>query len=334
MDNDTPEQTTSPEDIASFLLSPDEGQPQSPEPEAGNQPDAEIEESQVQPDDTDESEDAGDDADNDSDEEAEQPGQANTAPADDQVVTWQTATGETFEAPISELKAGYMRSADYTQKTQALAADRKAAEQALQSKVQEAERYTADLGRLATIGEQVKTYETWLAQAAQRGEDPQAIAQAQAQYVLLRQQHEDARGALLQKRQQLMQESEQQRAQEFQQATQAALEHLGKVIPNFDANTHIPAMREYGLKAGFTPEELAQTSDKRHFEVLWKASQWDALQAKKPEAVNRLKAAPPKTTKPGTSAPPPNAVERATKQFKAKKDVHSLAALLAAHDLV
>lgn len=334
MENDTPEQTTSAEDIATGLLYPEEGQPQSPEPETEDQQDGEIEEGQEAPDETDESEDAGEEADNESEDEDEQPGQADSAPADDQVVKWQTANGETFEAPLSELKAGYMRSADYTQKTQALAEDRKAAEQALQSKVQEAERYTEELGRLATIGEQVKNYETWLAQAAQRGEDPQVIAQVQAQYVLLRQQHEDARGALLQKRQQLMQQAEQQRSQEFQQATQAALEHLGKVIPKFDAATHIPALREYGLKSGFTADELAQTSDKRHFEVLWKASQWDALQAKKPEAVARAKAAPPKTTKPGHSAPPPSAVDRAAKQFKAKKDAHSFAALLAATNSV
>ncbi len=88
------------------------------------------------------------------------------------------------------------------------------------------------------------------------------------------------------------------------------------------------------MKAGFAPEELAQVSDKRHMEVLWKASQWDALQAKKPDALAKVRQAPPKTTKPGNSAPPPTAVERAQKQLKARPDARSFAALLAATDSI
>ena len=327
------EDQISAEDIAAGILGADEGQPADREPDEDEQAAAADEDSQDPPDNADESDDDGQHG-ADTDDESQQPGQAAQAPADDVVVKWETGTGETFEAPLSELKAGYMRSADYTQKTQALADDRRQAEQSLQAKVQEAERYTTELGKLATIGEQVKQYEAWLSTAAQRGEDPQTIASAQSQYLLLRQQHEDARNGLLAKRQHLMQEAEQQRALQFQQATQAALEHLGKVIPGFDANTHIPALREYGIKAGFTPDELAQTSDKRHFEVLWKASQWDALQAKKPEAVAKVKAAPPKTTKPGASAAPPTKLERAQKQFKAKPDARSLAAMLAETDFI
>lgn len=327
-------QSISAEDVAASLLFPEDSQPETEQESDDQQPGA-NEESQEQSVDEDESEqDEGDDAQSESEDEAEQPGQANTAPADDTVVKWETGTGETFEAPLSELKAGYMRNADYTQKTQALADDRKQAEQELQGKIQEAERYTNELGRLATIGEQIRTYEAWLAQAAQRGEDPAAIAQAQSQYLLLRQQHEDARGALLQKRQALTQQAAQLTAQEFEQASQDALAHLGKIIPQFDPNTHIPALKEYGIKSGFTPAELAQVSDKRHFEVLWKASQWDALQAKKPDAVAKAKAAPPMTTKPGSSTPPPSALDRANKQFKAKKDAKSLAAMLAATNFI
>jgi hypothetical protein len=131
-----------------------------------------------------------------------------------------------------------------------------------------------------------------------------------------------------------MSEAEQQRSQQFQQASNKALEHLGSVIPKFDASTHIPALRDYGIKAGYSADELAQVADKRHLEVLWKASQWDSLQAKKPEAVAKVKAAPPKTTKPGNSVAPPSAVDRANKQFKAKPDAHSLAKLLEATNFV
>lgn len=326
------DQDISAADVAMSILYPEEDQPEDRESEPEGTESTATEEATEEPVNDAESEEGGEEP--DSEDDAEQPGQADTAPADDVVVKWQTATGETFEAPLAELKAGYMRSADYTQKTQALAEDRKQAEQALVSKIQEAERYTADLGKLAALGEQVRSYEAWLAQATQRGEDPQAIAQAQAQYVLLRQQHEDTRAGLLQKRQQLVQEAEQQRAQQIEQANKEALEHLGRVIPSFDPHQHLPALREYGLKAGYSPEELAQVADKRHFEVLWKASQWDALQTKKPEAVARAKAAPPKTTKPGNSATPPTAIERAEKRFKAKKDARSFADLLAATNFV
>ena len=157
MENDV--QSISAEDVAASLLFPEDSQPDEQEQESGDQQEAASEDTQEQSVDEDESEqDEGEDAQSESEEDAEQPGQA-TAPADDTVVKWETGTGETFEAPLSELKAGYMRTADYTQKTQALADDRKQAEQELQGKIQEAERYTSDLGRLATIGEQIRTYE-------------------------------------------------------------------------------------------------------------------------------------------------------------------------------
>ena len=50
----------------------------------------------------------------------EEAGQAQ-APADDAVVKWQLPNGETIEAPLAELKSGYLRQQDYTQKTQQLA---------------------------------------------------------------------------------------------------------------------------------------------------------------------------------------------------------------------
>ncbi len=204
--------TISVEEIAAAVLGEEEGQPET-ELESSQEAGAEDQESpeqQVESEEGDGEAPEGEEAATEDD----AAGQPETAPADDSVVKWTTASGETFEAPIAELKAGYMRQTDYTQKTQSLADERKQVEQALQHKVQEIERYTSEIGELSSIRQRVGQYEQWLAQAAQSGQDPQTIAQAQSEYLMLRQQFQDKQQALVQKREQLTRESETTRTQE------------------------------------------------------------------------------------------------------------------------
>lgn len=316
------EQAISLEQFAGALAAADEGQPDHPEleldeqqpPAAEGQPDANAEAEGA------EEQSEGQEA------EAEQAEQPKEDSDPDPVISWTTANGETFEVKTSELQAGYMREADYRHKTQNLAEERRRAEQTIQAKFQEAEQYAADLAQLHSAQSQLAQFEQ-LDWNALYESDPAQAAKLQGQYLMLR----DRARELATGHQAKQQQIQQQRAQQFHQATQEAVEHLRKVVPNFGEST-LKELQDFGLKAGFTAQELAQVADKRHFEVLWKAAQWEALQAKKPEVTNKVKQLPPKTTKPGASAPPPTAIEKAQKQFAAKRDVKSYAQLLYLHD--
>lgn len=304
------------EQFAQSLTEASEGQPETPEPEqveadqaAEGQPEAEAqveEEAQADP-----------------ETEAEQEEQPPEESSDDQVIKWQTANGETYEVPVSELKQGYMRDADYRQKTQTLAEERRQAEQTIQQKFTEAETFAADLAKLHSTAEQIKQYEALDWENLEQ-QDPTQAMRLWRQY----QQLKDSASRLAHEFQEKQQQNEQQRRQAFLQATKEAEEHLKKVIPNFGPQA-LQQMREYGLKEGFTAEELANTADKRHLTALWKAAQWDALQAKKPETVKALAKVPAKAP-PSKQAPTKH--EQVLKQASNKKafTVNEFAALLKA----
>lgn len=255
----------------------------------------------------------------------EQDGQPQ-GPTDDAVVKWETAAGETFEVPVSELKNGYMRDADYRQKTQALADERKVATQQLQQQAAEIEALGPELGVLTSLQQQLQQYQQ-LDWNAIRAADPQQHSQLLADYLLLKDRVGEAKQSIANRRQQIQTAQ----AQSFAQATKEAAEHLRRVIPNFGDAT-IKQMSEFGKKAGFTEAELSAVADKRMLETLWKASQWDALQAKKPAVDNKVKALPPKKA-PATTAPPRNTKhEQINKALQSKRalSTNDFAALLKA----
>lgn len=261
--------------------------------------------------------------------EAEAPGEQDgqpQGPTDDAVVKWETAAGETFEVPVSELKNGYMRDADYRQKTQAVAEERKAAMQQLQQQAAHIEALAPELGALNGLQQQLQQYQN-LDWNAIRAADPQQHSALLADYLLLKDRVGEAQQRIAARREQINAAQ----LQSFQQATKEAAEHLKRVIPNFGDAT-IRQMQEFGKKSGFTDAELANVADKRMLETLWKASQWDALQAKKPAVENKVKALPPKKA-PATSAPPRNAKqEQITKALQSRRAMSTddFAALLKA----
>lgn len=257
---------------------------------------------------------------------AEGAGQAVEAPADDAVVKWHAADGSDIEVPISELKASYLRHSDYTQKTQALAEERKQAEAAVAQQFQQALQLTRDHAKLLSLQEDLSVYQKadWNALYAQ---DPNEAGRLQAQWRQTEAQARELAAGL----QSAALQSSQAQAQRLQQATQQAMEALQREIPGFGAET-IKAARETALAHGFSEAELAGITDARTFKVLHEAAQWRALQAKKPAVQNKVAAAPPKATKPGSATQPSTRKEVAFKQMQSKRDVNSLAAFLAASE--
>lgn len=257
---------------------------------------------------------------------AAEAGQAPAAPADDVVVTWTTAGGEAIEAPLAELKSGYLRQQDYTHKTQALADERKQVEVVVAQQFQQAQQLTRDHAKLLQLQEDLGAYQKadWNALFAQ---DPTEASRLQAQWRQAEGQARELVGGI----QAATQQREQQRQQAVQAATQAAMTTLQGAIPGFGQET-IKAARETALSHGFTEAEIEGITDARTFKVLHEAAQWRALQAKKPAVQNKVAAAPTKVTKPGASTQPASRLDQAWKQVNSRGDVHSLAALIAAQE--
>lgn len=257
---------------------------------------------------------------------AQEAGQATEAPADDLVVKWKAADGSDIEAPIAELKAGYLRHADYTQKAQQLGEERRQAAELVAQQHQQAQQLTRDHAKLLQLSDQLAMFQKadWDALFQQ---DAIEASRLQAQWRQTEAQAQQLSHGL----QLAAQQQQQQAAQRHQQASQEALAALQSDIPGF-GKEHLVAMKEAGLAHGFTEAELSQVADARTLKVLHEAAQWRALQAKKPAVQQKVQAAPPKASKPGAAGVPPSKAEQAWKQMQARGDVHSLAAVLAAQE--
>lgn len=257
---------------------------------------------------------------------ADDEGQATQAPADDAVISWTTAGGEALEAPLSELKAGYLRQSDYTQKTQALAEERKQASEQVAKQYQQVQEFAREQAQLMNMQEQLALFAKadWNALYEQ---DPTEAGRLQAQWRQLEARAQDTARSFQAK----VQQREAEQATQFQQRTQEALQTMQRDIPGFGAE-HLKAMQETGIAHGFTDAELSQVADARTLKVLHEAAQWRALQAKKPETKQKVQAAPPKASKPGAASVPQSKREAAWKQLNARRDVDSLAALIAASE--
>lgn len=249
------------------------------------------------------------------------------APSDDAVIKWNTPGGE-VEASLSELKSGYLRQADYTQKTQQLSEERKQAAQQLQQQVQSIGQMSQDVASLMQLQANLKQFDgiDWNAAYQQ---DPTEAGRLHAMW----QQTDYAAKQLASKinhdRQAYEQASNQERAQQLQHATHEAMQVLQRDIPGFGPET-INAARAVAIDLGYSDDELVNLTDPRAFKVLHEAAQWRALQAKKPGVQQQVKAAPPKASKPGKAAVPASKQEAAWRNMQAKGDVNSLAAFIAA----
>lgn len=265
-------------------------------------------------------------ADGDADAAAQDAGQAAQAPDDDLVVRWNAPDGSAIEAPIAELKAGYLRHADYTQKAQQLGEERRQAAEQVSQQFQQAQQLTREHAWLMQMAEQLELYQKadWDA-LYQR--DPTEASRLQAQW----RQTEAQATQLAHSLQAAVQQQEQMAVQRHEHASQQALAALQSAVPGFGRD-HLMAMRHTGLAHGFTEAELSQVSDARTLKVLLEAAQWRALQARRPGVQQQVRAAPPKASKPGAAGVPPSKIDAAWKQLNARRDVNSLAALLAAQE--
>ena len=230
---------------------------------------------------------------------------------------------EEKDLTLEELAAGYMQSADYTRKTQAVAAQEKQRQEqyfnAIQQTTQQAQQQLGALRQvvIATAAPELKELTPELAFT-----DP-------ARYVQLQAKHQQLQHVLAQIDAQdgeLKQQREATERQQREQSVRDSLDYLSREIPGFNLEKEAPKLMESGKRYGFSEQELANVIDGRMLHVLYEAAQWRQLQAQKPKALQKVAEAP-KVIKPAAPQPKkPNqsALERLKKTGRPSELVNFL----------
>ena len=200
--------------------------------------------------------------------------------------------GEEVEVTLDELQNGYSRQQAYTKRSMELAEQRKAfeAEQAETRQIRDA--YAQQLDQLAAQ----------IQQTTQQEPDWRALAETMSERDLFLYKAEWDQ----QKEYQKQVQAEQQRiaAEKSREQEQELRKHLE--VQRTDMLNRIPAWQDEDVREaerrevityaqkriGFSEEEIANASDARAIELLYKAWQWDQLQEKKPAAKKRTRKAP------------------------------------------
>ena len=203
--------------------------------------------------------------------------------------------GQEVPVTLDELKAGYSRQSDYTQKTMQIAEERKALE--------------ADRQNLQTL---INDYQNALQSPMPAMEPPvrpdaklwdEDPIEAMRQTELYRQKMEDFQAESA-KHQHLQQQAMAQKQQQMQEALNQQQVALKERIPEWQneetATREKQEIRRFGLSMGFTENELAQIYDSRAVQVLRDAMRYNQLQTKR----GKVRQAPQgKSLAPGTPTP-------------------------------
>jgi hypothetical protein len=228
------------------------------------------------------------------------------------------AAGEEREVTLDELIKSYQLGTDYTKKSQAVAEERKVVE-AERQRIEEA-RYLRDqyAERLQVIEQMLNQQpETenldYLKETDPIGYAVKVAELSQREKQLAQVRAEQARIADQQQREQ---------QEQLGQVVQAESRKLAEVIPEYadpqKGETLRRELREFGLKAGFSDQELANVYDSRAVLTLYKAMQYDKLQSAKPGITKKVNEAP-KVMKSGVSQPRDSSDEMKKLKARAKQ---------------
>jgi hypothetical protein len=218
--------------------------------------------------------------------------------------------GVETEVTLDEALKGYSRTADYTRKTQAAAAERKAFETEQVAVRGERQKYATYLTQLEQAIQQNSAPEPDWAKLQQTA-TPEEFASEYARYQI----HSDEMTQLKAEKDRAVAavNADQQKALE----THIAGEHekLLAALPDWKdekvATTERAKMVAYADKLGWTQEDLGKVTDHRNLLLLRKAMLYDESQAKKPVIQARIDKI--RTATPGPAATPKPKVSDTTK---------------------
>jgi len=212
------------------------------------------------------------------------------------------AAGEEREVTLDELIKSYQLGTDYTKKSQAVAEERKVVE-AERQRIEEA-RYLRD-----QYAERLQIIEQMLNQQPEgenldelKERDPIGYALAYTD----QQRRKEQIAQVQAERQRIAEQQQQERQEQLGQVIQAESRKLAEAIPEYadpqKGEVTRRELREFGLKLGFSEQELSGIYDSRQVLTLYKAMQYDKLQSSKPGITKRVNEAP-KVVKSGVSQP-------------------------------
>lgn len=227
---------------------------------------------------------------------------------EDRVVKWTTANGDEFEVTQKELQDGYLRDADYRQKTQNVAEERRQFQQAAQQQVQVVEQLAAEFGQLHNVRASLSEYQgvNW---AELQITNPEAYQLHAPKFLMLQNQERSLVEQIGQKKghidQQRVQEQEAQQ-RDLDERIKESERHLAKTFKGI-TKQETGAMLELLSKKGASQEDIRLLVARPWAaELAMYASKWLDLQAKAPQAVKKVAAVAPKPPAANRSAPPRN----------------------------
>jgi hypothetical protein len=198
--------------------------------------------------------------------------------------------GEDLEIPLSEALAGYSRTASWTKKSQALAAERKA----FKAEQEAIQRERMEYGqKLQEVAEQIQAN----LPEKPSPNDPQAW---------IRYKEEMERLEIVQKErmdlhQRMVSDAEAQKQERIAQENEKLVELIPEWRDNDVALTEKRSLAKYAVEVlGFEEEDINNIVDHRTVMVLKKAAAWDALSEAKQKAKTKAKGAP--VLQPGKSS--------------------------------
>lgn len=207
--------------------------------------------------------------------------------------------GKDVDIPLSELKNGYQRQADYTRKTMEAADTRKAAEAERAQAHQERQAYAQNLQRMqaqleGTLQQQQQINWEELLQS-----DPVEYLkqqhQAQARQAQLNQVYAE------QQRMGALQQAEAQQAQmrHLQAQQEALLAKLPEWKDDAKGKAEKVALREYLAEQGYEPDAINSIADARAVILARKAMLYDQMVGKASAAAKKVATLPTKVERPG-----------------------------------
>jgi len=231
-------------------------------------------------------------------EESQVEAQAEDVPDDDNEAAEETsqrfkfnANGNEVEVDVNELISGYQRGKDYTQKSQALAEQRKAIEaerQHLEQVKYERQAYAQKL----------QAMDSFLSQQ-NKGEDIEALKEVDpiGYAVKMAEQYQREKHLSMlhaeQNRTAQMQQAEQQ--QELNNHLQSESVKLARAIPDLataKGDAIRKDIREYAKSIGWTDQELSSVYDSRAVMALYNGMRFEKLQAGKQDTLKKVLQAP------------------------------------------
>jgi hypothetical protein len=210
---------------------------------------------------------------------------------------FQTDDGEIFKIP-SKLKDGYLRQADYTRKTQAVAEQAKqlqARETALSQRYEQSEQEFEAKVALSNITAQLKQFEgrNWNAEAAKLADDPIGFQELQREHMRfqeLRDYHKQFSEHVNYAAQQRTEAAQQETVKRLQETKAYAEKHIKGWTPDLDLKLTDWAEQELG----FDRNTLIGAYTPQVYRTLYGAFQWE-------QSLKRQQTAkPPPTTPPVT----------------------------------